>query len=258
MSAADGVFDSAFEEVTAAVDGLSAGVYSVVLSAWDAAARTGYSAPLLVAVYDASGFAVGGGWVESPAGSLYPGVEEYAGVAGKAHFDFMARYPRGADVPTGHAAFQFKAGGLHFKSSTFEWLVVAGTRAQLKGEGRLNGAAGFDFMLTCEDRALRGKRQQERLRMKIWAQETGELVYDNYAGADDTGDLDTDGTLVRGGNIVVYAGRANARGERERAERPRREAVLPAPARGDTGGSPAVRGVKKSDPVQARTGPVQR
>ncbi len=44
---------------------------------------------------------------------------------------------RGATVPTGETEFQFKAANLRFQSSTYEWLVVSGARAQFRGSGSI-------------------------------------------------------------------------------------------------------------------------
>jgi len=44
----------------------------------------------------------------------------------------------------------------------------------------------------------------DRFRVKIWERETGALIRDNQAAAADTADLDTDGTLVQGGSVVVH------------------------------------------------------
>jgi len=37
---------------------------------------------------------------------------------------------------------------LNFHSSTYEWRVVVGARAQFKGSGTTNGAGDYGFMLT--------------------------------------------------------------------------------------------------------------
>jgi hypothetical protein len=49
---------------------------------------------------------------------------------GKANFGFVAKYKKGATVPDGNTQFQFKAGDLNFHSNSYEWLVVAGNKAQ--------------------------------------------------------------------------------------------------------------------------------
>ena len=52
---------------------------------------------------------------------------------------------KGADVPSGNTEFQFKAGDLNFHSTSYEWLVVAGNKAQFRGAGMINGVEGYTF-----------------------------------------------------------------------------------------------------------------
>lgn len=104
---------------------------------------------------------------------------------------------------TGNTEFQFKAGDLNFHSTDYQWLVVAGARAQYKGSGSVNGAEGYSFMLTGIDGDLLGGTQPDRFRIKIWETTTGVLVYDNQPATDDAGELLTDGTLVQGGSVMV-------------------------------------------------------
>jgi hypothetical protein len=47
---------------------------------------------------------------------------------------------KSTSTSTGETEFQFKAGDLNFHSSAYDWLVVAGARAQFKGVGTINGA----------------------------------------------------------------------------------------------------------------------
>ena len=63
---------------------------------------------------------------------------------------------------------------------------------------------GFDFKLTAVDGDLLGGEQPDRVRIKIWEMETGLVVYDKKAGADDSAELDTDGTVIQGGSVLVH------------------------------------------------------
>jgi hypothetical protein len=148
---------------------------------------------VMAVVYDPSaGFVTGGGWIDSPAGAFKP--EE--SLAGKANFGFVSKYLKGASVPTGHTAFEFKMAGLSFSSQSYEWLVVnqSGTNAQFKGSGLINGAAdsngnAYQFMLWAGDGA------PDTFRIRIWWEDAnGEHdVYDN--GVDQP---------IGGGSIVVH------------------------------------------------------
>ena len=70
-----------------------------------------------------------------------------ASLTGKANFGFVAKYVKGAGVPTWTTEFVFQAPGMTFRSTSYDWLVVSGPIAQFKGVGTVNSAAGFDFLL---------------------------------------------------------------------------------------------------------------
>jgi alpha-tubulin suppressor-like RCC1 family protein len=208
MAAADGEFNQVMETVTATLPAFAeAGVHMVQVRGWDAQRNVpGAAETLFLPVYDPSaGFVTGGGWIHSPAGAFHPDLAEFAGVTGKATFGFVARYQKGATVPTGNTEFQFKAGDLNFKSTSYQWLVVAGARAQYKGVGMINGIEGVGFMLTAIDGNLLGGSPPDRFRIKLWEAATDTVVYDNQPGADDAAGLAADGTLVQGGNVVIHA-----------------------------------------------------
>ncbi len=104
------------------------GVYTVKLTVTDNdSAASNESVYQFVVVYDPSGgFVTGGGWIDSPVNTAYQHMQ----TGGKATFGFVAKYKKGANVPDGDTQFQFKAGDLNFKSTSYEWLVVAGNKAQ--------------------------------------------------------------------------------------------------------------------------------
>jgi hypothetical protein len=186
------------------------GVYLVRLEVEDATGTVGQAEVVenellaYVVIYDPNGgFVTGGGWINSPASAFHPDLEEFAGVTGKATFGFVAKYQKGANLPTGNTEFQFKAGNLNFKSVTYQWLTVAGARAQYKGWGTVNGAEGYSFMLTAVDGALLGSGLPDRFRMKIWATDTSVVIYDNQSGSAENSEL-TDATIIGGGSIVIH------------------------------------------------------
>jgi hypothetical protein len=151
----------------------------------------------LVAVYDPnSGFVTGGGWINSPTGA-YPTDPE---LTGKATFGFVAKYKKGQQQPEGNTEFQFHAAGMNFKATSYDWLVIAGNKAQYKGVGTVNGTAGYGFMLTALDGDLSGKKP-DTFRMKVWRLSDNSIVYDNNIGASDAGDP---ATTLGGGSIVIH------------------------------------------------------
>ena len=142
----------------------------------------------LVAVYDpTAGFVTGGGWITSPANASYP----YMAASGKATFAFESRYKKGATVPSGHTAFVFKAGGLDFESTAYQWLVVNqnGTNAQFKGTGTINGTGTYTFMIRATDNGSSG----DTFRIQITDSTTNATVYDNSVQQ-----------VIGGGSIIVH------------------------------------------------------
>ncbi|MHB1317020.1 MAG: kelch repeat-containing protein [Anaerolineae bacterium] len=174
------------------------GVYTLVLTVTDKDGDWDSSEFRYVVAYDPDGgFVTGGGWIQSPAGAYLTDPT----LSGKASFGFVARYQKGANVPTGTTEFQFKAGDLNFHSSIYQWLVVAGARAKFKGAGTINGEGAFGFMLTATDGQALGDGGTDTFRIKIWDLASGALVYDNEVGvSEDTAPT----TTLGGGNIVVH------------------------------------------------------
>ncbi len=175
-----------------------AGVYTVVVTVDDGHGGEASRSIQYIVVYDPSaGFVSGGGWINSPAGAyaLDPSL------TGKATFGFVSQYKKGANVPTGNTQFQFHAAGLDFKSTSYDWLVVAGSKAQYKGTGTINGTGNYRFMLTAIDGNELGGGKPDTFRIRIWEVGSGDLVYDNQLGADENADPTT---VLGGGSIVVH------------------------------------------------------
>jgi hypothetical protein len=150
-----------------------------------------------VVVFDpSSGFVTGGGTIDSPAGAL---VSNPA-LAGPASFAFVSKYQKGATTPTGNTQFRFHAADFTVVSTSYEWLVVSGARAQYKGQATVNGQAGYAFLVTAIDGEKLGKGQLDRLRIKVWAVSDGSIVYDNQPGAADS---DAPTTAIKGGQIAI-------------------------------------------------------
>jgi probable HAF family extracellular repeat protein len=175
------------------------GVYTIQVPVTDAGLSGSRSSvldiPAYIVVYDpTAGFVTGGGWISSPEGAckLSTCTDQ---TVGKATFGFVSRYKPGATTPSGNTEFQFKAGGLHFKSSSYQWLVVSGKRAQYKGEGTVNGSGSYGFLITAIDDAT------DQFRIKIWDKASGDVVYDNRMGELEDSDA---ATPLGGGSIVIH------------------------------------------------------
>ncbi len=162
------------------------GVYAITVTVDDGYGNTDQATYEFVVVYDPNGgFVTGGGWINSPAGAYMADPL----LAGKATFGFVAKYKKGQTVPDGNTQFQFHAAGMNFSSTSYDWLVVAGAKAQFKGTGTINGEGVYKFMLTAVDGS------PDTFRIKIWYEDaSGEhIVYDN--GSDQA---------LGGGSITVH------------------------------------------------------
>lgn len=135
----------------------------------------------------------GGGWFSSPAGAYRPAPQS----SDVARFGFVSKYHKGATTPSGTTEFYLQSGELAFASTSYDWLVIAGTRAQYKGEGTVTGTGTHDgtykFLLTAVDGS------PDLLRMKIYNDTS--VLYDNMEGsADDAAPT----TALGGGSIIVH------------------------------------------------------
>lgn len=169
----------------------SPGVYAIQLSVRD---DDGGSDTKLgsgqVVVYDASaGWVTGGGWIPSPAGALASAPT----TTGKLTFGFVARYQATSTTPTGSAEFKLSIGKLDFRSTSFDWLVVGDATAHLQGRGTVNGSGDYAFAVVAVDGA-----SADAIRIRIWNRVTGDVVYDNGAGAP----LDASVTTTLGGGSI--------------------------------------------------------
>ncbi len=175
----------------------AAGVYDITVTVADDNGGSD-TETVMVIVYDpTAGFVTGGGWINSPLGAYAPNPS----LTGKANFGFVSKYLRGRTIPTGETQFEFKAGSLNFSSTSYEWLVVSGARAQYKGAGTINGTGDYRFILTAIDGQVSGGGGSDKFRIRIWNNVGGGLVYDNQLSAPDDADLTT---VIGGGSIVIH------------------------------------------------------
>jgi len=151
-------------------------------------------------IYDAgAGFVTGGGWINSPPGAYAANPA----LVGKANFGFVSKYKNGQSVPTGETEFQFSAAGFNFHSTVYDWLVIAGAKAQYKGSGTINDAGDYGFMLTATDGKVNNGGGVDKFRIKVWNKATSAVVYDNNMGGSD--DIDSaNPQALGGGSITVH------------------------------------------------------
>lgn len=171
----------------------STGVYPVTVTVTDNNGGSGsLTAQSYVVVYDPSGgFVTGGGWINSPQGAYTSDPS----LTGKATFGFVSKYLKGANVPSGQTEFQFQVANFDFRSTSYDWLVIAGSKAQYKGTGTINDLGSYQFMLTAIDGS------PDTFRLKVWDPATNMVIYDNQLGSSDNSDPTT---AIGGGDIVIH------------------------------------------------------
>ena len=174
------------------------GVYPVTVTVTAACGASVSQRLEFVVIYDPEGgFVTGGGWIQSPLGAYTTNPD----LSGRANFGFVSKYKKGANIPTGQTEFQFQTGSFNFHSTVYEWLVVAGAKAQYKGSGKVNGSGDYGFLLTVTDGQISGGGGVDRFRIKVWDKATSGVVYDNQIG-----DADDEGAKqgIAGGSIIIH------------------------------------------------------
>jgi hypothetical protein len=182
-------------------------MYRVKLLIEDACGKSTTSELEYVVIYDPDGgFVIGGGWIHSPAGAYLANPM----ATGRAFLGLVSKYHKDASNPVGYTIFHFKGAGLTFNSTSYEWLVVSGDKAIYKGEGKLNGKAGYGFLVSVIDDQGGEEGRGDRYRIKIWDKNNSDaLVYDNNLT-----NIEEDAepaTALDRGAIVIHKGNSTAR-----------------------------------------------
>ena len=135
----------------------------------------------IVVIYDPNGgFTYGGGYFQSPAGALKSDLT----ATGKASYGYSVNYFKGATYPKGETQFEFKVGDFEYNALNYEYMSVAGYKAVIRGSGKIiGGQSGIYFNMYVIDGALDGTGI-DKVRMKVFNKNTGEVYYDNESGSD--------------------------------------------------------------------------
>lgn len=194
------------KDIVATSAALPAGVYTVTLRVTDDDGGSDTrSAESYVVVYDPSGrFVTGGGWFNSSAAACASVLCPTFNGAGRVTFGFVSNQAKSGAVPKGESEFNFRAGGMRFKSTAYESLQVAGSHAQYSGTGTVNGVGGYSFLITLSDGQAPGGGGMDKIRLNIWNADG--VMYDNQRNASGSpmpDDLER-GTPLGGGSIVVH------------------------------------------------------
>jgi len=100
--------------------------------------------------------------------------------------DLNAKYVKNQSAPIGNT--QFKAAGIDFKSTSYDWLAVAGAHADYQGTGTINGSGSYGFRVSATDGG-----SADTARIRIWDKTTGATVFDTASELP-----------LGGGNITVH------------------------------------------------------
>ncbi|MGB8703943.1 MAG: MBG domain-containing protein, partial [Gillisia sp.] len=189
---------------TLEVSGLGVDVYKVTAIAGGGCSESIAYLP----VYDPNGgFVTGGGWIYSNPGNMSGAM---ASAQGKANFGFNAKYKNGKNNMNevdGNTNFQFKAGDVDFKSTSHDdmSLVISGAKATYRGHGTINGTGDHKFLLIAVDGDVNGGGI-DKFRIKIWKDNSNEVLYDNQWATDENSDA---ATQLGGGSIVIHKPKGN-------------------------------------------------
>ncbi|MEO5946404.1 MAG: DUF4394 domain-containing protein [Chitinophagaceae bacterium] len=163
------------------------GVYKLQMNVTDQKGLTIYAntngdLDAIVVIYDPNGGnTFGGGYYNSPAGAL----KSNPTATGKVSYGFAMNYFKNSTNPKGETQFEFKVGDFEFNALNFEYLVISNSMAQFKGTGKIiGGQSGIGFTMTVVDGDIDGTGV-DKIRMKIYNRNTGEIIYDNQQGASD-------------------------------------------------------------------------
>ena len=188
------------------------GIYTLQMNVTDQKGVTTYAntngdLEALIVIYDPNGgYTVGSGSFPSPKGAIpsKPDLE------GNVVFGFQSNYFKGATNPKGETTLGFTVGDFEFNALNFDYLVVQGAKAQFKGSGKIIGdQSGYNFVMTVIDGALDGSGV-DKIRMKIYNKNTGEIIYDNEPGISEAVDPTSkaDGIIEIGGANPGITGNA--------------------------------------------------
>lgn len=181
----DGSFETFGQDVLYQA-GTTTGIYPIQVQVTDIGGLTAVD-QAVVAIFDLAGpFVTGGGWIDS--------------LDGKGEFSFDAKYAKNNPLPVGTVDYMIESAGLYFAATGFDWLVVDGETAWLRGTGMFNGADGYSFMVTAVD-------GNDAFRIQIWELASGLLEYDSQPG---DAEFAPATTLLGGGKIMIhYLGKTN-------------------------------------------------
>jgi PKD repeat protein len=163
----------------------SAGIYTVTVTVSDDDGGSVQARSSILVVYDAAAGALNGsGWI--------PGA-----TSGKTSFAIDVRYG-GGTTPAGTFSLAAPALALTVTGTAFDWLVVEGTTATVRGTGTTSTGATVAYQVTARDG--KSDSEKDRIRFRVWDPSTGVVLYESEPGASDFAAP----TTTLNGNLSVH------------------------------------------------------
>jgi len=106
-----------------------------------------------------------------------------------------AKYAGGAS-PIGTAIVNLP--GKNFVATHLSWLTINGSTVGLSGDGTIDNAGDFGFLLRAIDGKIGASKTPDKARVKIWNRATGAIIYDSQMNAVDSAAP----TIVLGGGTI--------------------------------------------------------
>ena len=142
-------------------------------------------------------FVGGGGWFKSPAGAYLSDPV----ASGKLTIAFVVRFPKDGTAAEGHTVLHFHGTDLAIWAYEFESLSVSNNVAVYQGAGNDASNHSYTLRVTLVDGwNPPAEKGADTIRLQIWDQVSGELIYDNQMGA---GASELPNTKLEGGSIVI-------------------------------------------------------
>jgi hypothetical protein len=152
------------------------GIYPVSVTVTDQRGASGSATavPGVVVISLIVGSINGNGVINGP-----PFMVAAATSAGQVRFRLAAKYAGHGAIPQGQTVLQFQATHRTFRSASLDWLVVSGGTAWYEGTGTINGAGSYGLLVA----ASSGGSGAGKLRIRVWDESSGTVVYDTQPGA---------------------------------------------------------------------------
>jgi uncharacterized delta-60 repeat protein len=150
------------------------GIYLVTLTVTDQRGASGSATaiPGVVVFNLIIGGITGNGFFSGPP------IAVAAMPTGQVQFQLAAKYVGNQMIPQGSAVLKFKAAHRVFRSTSLDWLVIAGHTAWYEGTGTIDGSGSYGFLVS----ASSGGKGGGKIRIRIWDKATGAVVYDCQPG----------------------------------------------------------------------------